>query len=623
MRLLTTHRRSITLALLLVVLSGWYFWRRTSVVNLEQIRSSANALTESEHTQFLIANSTEDPTIQRQLDKLDPSRDGWDSEVVNSVLNDQLKKIRRRVESTKWELKEFASTAFEGDLLSRDTLEAAYRDNVVSVDRLSSNRKGVTRTASFTEAIQGLCLDRPDEITRCTFKIVDIQLDGQQAETRVLIEMFWRNGDTVRQSNATCRLGWDLSDFRSSSGASQPKVSAIEVLQFNNVRLAAGGSSLFDDVTSSVLAGTDCYEPQVLRGIGDWSERLTGLNDMQIYGHHGLSIGDVNGDQLEDLYVCDSGGLPNRLYLQQRDGTIRDASRESKADWLESSTGALLIDLDNDGDQDLMVTTVAGLLIASNDGRGVFRIRFAQAGLPEAHTMCAADYDNDGDLDVYVPSYGAGGAPGGQRGFEAALPIPYYDAHNGGRNVLFENQGDFKFVDVTDRRGLQQNNQRWSFAASWDDFDNDGDMDLYVANDFGRNNLYRNENGSFQDVASDFGVEDRAGGMSVSWGDFNCDGHSDLYIGNMFSAAGKRVTYQRQFLQSHSASDASGLQRMARGNTLFMARPSGPFADVSQSAGVTMGRWAWSSKFADLNNDGWEDLVVANGFFTNERTDDL
>jgi hypothetical protein len=114
-----------------------------------------------------------------------------------------------------------------------------------------------------------------------------------------------------------------------------------------------------------------------------------------------------------------------------------------------------------------------------------------------------------------------------------------------------------------------------------------------------------------------------AGGMSVSWADFNRDGLMDIYVGNMFSAAGNRVTYQRRFLAGRSSGDSAGIQRMARGNTLFMANADRTFADVSEVTGVTMGRWAWGSKFADLNNDGWEDLVVANGYLTNENPSDL
>ena len=106
-----------------------------------------------------------------------------------------------------------------------------------------------------------------------------------------------------------------------------------------------------------------------------------------------------------------------------------------------------------------------------------------------------------------------------------------------------------------------------------------------------------------------------AAGMSVAWGDYDRDGTADLYVGNMFSAAGRRVTYDRGL--------ADGVKRMARGNSLFASDGSGKFEDVSLGAGLTKGGWAWSSALADLNNDGWLDAVVANGYLTNTRDDDL
>ena len=89
----------------------------------------------------------------------------------------------------------------------------------------------------------------------------------------------------------------------------------------------------------------------------------------------------------------------------------------------------------------------------------------------------------------------------------------YHDAENGAANALFRNEGEFSFRDVTRATGLDQNNRRWSFAASWEDFDDDGDQDLYVANDFGRNCLYRNEGGTFRQIAAKLGLEDMASGM--------------------------------------------------------------------------------------------------------------
>jgi hypothetical protein len=144
-----------------------------------------------------------------------------------------------------------------------------------------------------------------------------------------------------------------------------------------------------------------------------------------------------------------------------------------------------------------------------------------------------------------------------------------------------------------------------------------------VANDFGRNCLYRNDGGRFTNVAAASGVEDIASGMSVSFADYDRDGHADIYVSNMFSSAGNRITYQRQYEHQFAAADISSIQRMTRGNSLFRGQPAGTFTDVSAASGAGMGRWAWGSLFADLNNDAWDDLVVLNGFITADDTGDL
>jgi len=233
--------------------------------------------------------------------------------------------------------------------------------------------------------------------------------------------------------------------------------------------------------------------------------------------------------------------------------------------------------------------------------------------------VSAADYDLDGDLDVYVVSYGQRFLADGESGG----PIPYHDANNGGPNMLLRNDGNWKFTDVTTESGLDMNNRRWSHAASWEDYDADGDFDLYVANDFGRNNLYRNDSGKFVDVAGAAGVEDIACSMSVTWGDYDQDGRMDLYVGNMFSSAGLRITEQARFHADAPDQLRADLRRHARGNSLFHNEGDGTFRDVSEEADVTMGRWAWGSNFVDINNDGREDLVVANGFITGSDTKDL
>jgi len=399
------------------------------------------------------------------------------------------------------------------------------------------------------------------------------------------------------------------------------KLALVRLVDFQEVTRHQG-ETLFGDATLAALGKTPGFDRQVAGGAGYWSQHLTRIDDMRMTGHSGLAIGDVNGDGLDDLYVCDGGGLPNRLYIQQRDGSVRDASAESRTDWLEGSRGALLVDLDNDGDQDLVVSTVALVLFAENDGSGVFTLRGGHSGSPSAHSLAAADFDLDGDVDIYVCSYGGGVGGSGASGFEARAPIPFNDAENGGRNVLLRNNGGFAIEDVTNSVGLNAKNSRWSFAAAWEDFDADGDADLYVANDFGRNTLYRNDGGTFSEVAAEVGVEDMASGMSVAWADFNRDTRMDLYVGNMFSSAGKRETARTSFRRNRSEGGLLNIRRMARGNTLFSSADNG-FSDIGERAGVNVGRWAWSSGFADINNDGWEDIVVANGYLTNRNASDL
>ena len=387
---------------------------------------------------------------------------------------------------------------------------------------------------------------------------------------------------------------------------------------------------MFADCTEAVLGKTLGFAEQLVPGMDQWLHTIEIQYHINIGGWEGVSISDVNGDGLDDLYVSQPGGLPNRLFIQNGDGTCRDASAESGTDWLNQAHGSVFGDIDNDGDQDLVVGVQDGLLVMSNDGSGKFTVRrglILPAAVP--YSLSLADYDQDGDLDLFACCYDRRTGVNRHRIFAKA--IPYHDANNGGRNVLLRNDGapaneaksKWNFTYVTKEAGLDENNRRFSYAASWEDYDNDGDLDLYIANDFGRNNLYRNDGGRFKDVAKEAGVEDVSAGMSVSWGDYNNDGWMDIYISNMFSSAGNRIAFQRKF-QSDAGDETKKLfQRHARGNSLFENAQDGTFRDVSVEAGVTMGRWAWGSRFIDINNDGWQDLLVGNGFLTQGKADDL
>ncbi len=403
------------------------------------------------------------------------------------------------------------------------------------------------------------------------------------------------------------------------------ELAAIEVRDYEEVHGRLDGP-LFRDLTASVVGSTKGFQERILRDADHWLDRIETVQGADPIGHQGLSIADVNGDGLDDVYLCQPSGVPNALFLQQPDGTARDGAPAAGLDLMEMSRMALFVDLDGDGDQDVVIATLSGIgvgrrlvMILRNDGKGRFDLAAKVLDGMDVHSMAAADFDNDGDLDVYATQFN----PGMRANAGLGMPSPYHDSNNGGANALLRNEGEFRFSNVTKDVGLDQNNRRWSYAASWEDYDNDGDDDLYVANDHGRNNLYRNDGGRFSDVAAAAGVEDISAGMSVSWGDYDRDGKMDLYVGNMYSAAGGRIAFQRRFLASADEETRLEFRRHARGNSLFRNMGNGRFADVSLASGTTLGRWAWSSMFADINGDGWQDLAVANGMFTRADTDDL
>jgi hypothetical protein len=386
----------------------------------------------------------------------------------------------------------------------------------------------------------------------------------------------------------------------------------------------------FADVTRAALGANPSYESLLVPGIDDFRDRIDAAAGIDVYGHHGAAAGDADGDGIDDIYIAMPSGLPNLLFLGRADGTFRDASAASGADVLDGTSQPLFIDVENDGDEDLFLVTDTGVLLLENDGKG--RFRKAESGVPSLAAAratpiaaAAADYDLDGYVDVYLCSYVFWRGSVGEVG--SRLPFPYHEAQNGAPNFLLRNRGAAaaggRFEDATGKAGLAPGNSRFSFAAAWGDYDSDGDPDLCVANDFGSKNLFRNEgDGTFTDVAREAGVEDIGAGMSVAWEDYDGDGDLDLYTGNMFSSAGRRVTGTDDYKAERP--DLQGLyRRHARGNSLFRNRGDGTFEEVSEETRAFYGRWAWASGFIDFNLDGREDIFVQNGFITNARKHDL
>ncbi len=548
-------------------------------------------------------------TTRAMLELADPSRDTWESEERGARAQSRLTELARLLQSELGSaaLEPLVGEGFSCSPLRPNTFEDVFDEASHLVRRASSSVGEVEEgrgPVEFARALGALVavFDQPPRVEFKTHRV--IEGSGDSFETESFYTACGESEEGLIQANAIWRCRWSADAFR---------LLSVHARDYEEV-LAPSGRTVFVDAP---LAGLK--EPEAwLLGIGELRERLDTRLGLPILGHPaGIAVGDVNGDEFEDLYLCQPGGFPNRLLLHGPDHSFVDASSSSGADFLDYSRSALLIDLDGDRDRDLAVTVFDELLLLANDGSGRFSIR-ASHPANQATSLAAADIDLDDDLDLYVCSYFDP-----YSGEGAAVPLPYFDAQNGEPNHLLENRGDFEFVDTTAARGLDAGNRRFTFAAAFEDYDRDGDPDLYVANDFGRNNLYRNDEGRFADVAGLAGVEDSASGMGVSWGDYDNDGWTDLYVSNMFSAAGNRVVYQRRFQPDATPEVRASLRHMAQGNALFRNLGDGTFADVSEQARVAMARWAWGAVFVDWNADGRIDIVSPNGFLTQPKKDDL
>ena len=446
--------------------------------------------------------------------------------------------------------------------------------------------------------------------------IEEISLSPLALRVQIRYELVARRKDEQREERVgTWATVWQRDE------AAAWKAHRWEALQ-ESVSVAAGPG--FIDVTKQVLGRVDSYTAQMLRGSDYWRTVLDGACGIDVYGNNGVAAGDFDNDGLDDLYVCQPSGLPNRLYRNRGDGTFEDVTGKAGVGVLDNSACALFADFANSGRQDLLVVCGSGPLLFKNQGDGTFLLqpkafRFETPAQGTFTHAAVADYDGDGHLDIYFCLYSY------YLGLDQYhYPAPYFDARNGPANFLFRNDGQGSFIDQTRAAGLSAENDRYSFACAWGHATATGLPDLYVSNDFGRSNLYRNNgDGTFKAVSSEAHVADAGAGMSAAWCDCNNDGNQSIYAANMWSAAGLRISAQKQFQEKASAEARSAYQRHARGNSFYQNQGGGRFANLSQQAGVEMGRWSWCSDFWDFDHDGYADLYVANGYVSAPDPTDL
>ena len=358
------------------------------------------------------------------------------------------------------------------------------------------------------------------------------------------------------------------------------------------------------------------------------------------YASGGVSAVDYDDDGRPDLFFAD--GVRSRLFRNITAGpavpAFRDVTAEAGLDGIDQAQCALFCDVDRDGDRDLFVVRyLAPGRLYRNRGDGTFEDATAGSGLDFVTPATAAtffDYDGDGLPDLYVGNNG--------NAFQAAPKIPFY-ATNGEPNRLFRNVDGHRFVDVTRESGT--GNTGWTLAVTASDYDGDGDVDLGVANDFGRKVLYRNNgDGTFTDVAKAAGVLDFSGGMGLAFADLNFDGRPDLYTSNINSNQrwfGEEITlwqYGRNLLRSgwllpdladyYELYNLLGAdwrelgKQVGEGNSLFFNNGDGTFRELKDS-GTDRAGWSWGVALFDMDNDTDLDIYVANGWISNKSKDDL
>ena len=386
----------------------------------------------------------------------------------------------------------------------------------------------------------------------------------------------------VKQVSAVWQTTW------SNEGAQKFKLASAEVLATEIVTLYINEKKQFYDCTYSIIGNSGCLKEQLIYGVDQWASKVPGVDTQ---GNSGLSVGDVNNDGLDDIYLCQPQGIANRLLIQKADGTAVDKSRKYGVNLLDETRSSLFVDLDNDGDQDLVVATKSDLVFMSNTGEGRFEIIEKLDRCGDGLSLSAADFDNDGDVDLFLSRQ-----PKTRTTIEIADPATNLLSGS----VLLRNDESFRFVDVTASVGLVSKSPLTARSAIWFDRDLDGDQDLYVTAGKAGGIMFINSGGFFN-RATEMVASGLPNQQSASSGDFNGDGRFDLLVASnsKFGA----VSNNESHISFGGQTDST--------KPFFLRAP------------LFDNQYATCSLVADLNNDGRDDLVIGNGGLTRVALEDI
>jgi enediyne biosynthesis protein E4 len=337
----------------------------------------------------------------------------------------------------------------------------------------------------------------------------------------------------------------------------------------------------------------------------------------------GIAVADVDGDGFFDIYFVNQVG-GNELWKNLGGGKFKNITKEAGVGLPgRISVTASFADIDNDGDQDLFVTTVlGGNALFENDGHGHFVDITKASGLDlSAHSSGAVffDYNNDGLVDLLVCNVGRytsneKGAQGQHVGLADAFSGHLYPDRFE-HPVLYKNMGHNRFQDVTAEVGLRP--EGWCGDATFADLNGDGFPGLFFLNMQGHDHYYENLGGKkFVDKTEQYFPKTPWGAMGVKFFDFDNDGRMDLIVTDMHSDMSEPVTPDHEKLKSNMRWPETYLQASLMdyvwGNAFYHNLGNGKFEEISDRLGVE-NYWPWGVSVGDINADGWDDIFITSG----------